>query len=456
MSRSRILILSLCTNEILQRIRRCLEKNLSFEVKVILEATVLSNMVKQWHPDLIFWIENKCSSDKTALFSEFDAIPVISVLCGQDSEKRTLEELPEHIDDIIISPFKDAEVLWKIKRLLGKTSRQQKQTAKENILQELGLKNLVGRAPAFMEVIKKISLMADSDATILLTGETGVGKEMCARTIHYLSERVNKPFMAVNCGAIPSNLLENELFGHRRGAFTDARNNHVGIVAEAEGGTLLLDEIESLSLEAQSTLLRLLQEKTYRPLGQTKIIKSDIRFIAASNVDIIQQVNEGKFRSDLFYRFTLTIDMPPLRQRRADIPLLADHFLRKYTKDYGQEQKFLSHSAIQELSNYDWPGNIRELENIIQEAIFLTPSSIIPPENINIPSSNQSNYFEQLSYKIAKQRAVEQFEREYITQLLIRCHGNITRAANLAEKDRRDVSRLVHKYQIDTKFLDNL
>jgi len=330
---------------------------------------------------------------------------------------------------------------------------EERELARKNLLQKLGMTDLIGDDPVFLEAVGKIPLVADCDATVLLTGETGVGKEVCARAVHYMSKRAAKPFVPVNCGAIPLNLVENELFGHRKGAFTDAHGNQQGLLAEAEGGTLFLDEIDSLPLEAQSKLLRLLQDKTYRPLGETKSVRADIRIIAATNVDLRQKAQAGTFRMDLFYRFSFTLLLPALRQRASDIPVLAAYFLEKHGKEYERGKKTLSAAALQKLLAYAWPGNIRELQNIIQQAILLTPAPIIPAENINLPAPVLQPEANKLSYAEAKRQVIEEFERNYITRLLISCGGNITHASNEAGKDRKDLSRLVKKHSIDPKAL---
>jgi len=326
----------------------------------------------------------------------------------------------------------------------------ERELAKKNTLQKLGMADLIGQDPVFLEAVGKIPLVADCDATVLIAGETGVGKEVCARAVHYLSKRADKPFVPVNCGAIPLNLVENELFGHRKGAFTDAHGNQQGLLAEAEGGTLFLDEIDSLPLEAQSKLLRLLQDKTYRPLGETKAVRADIRIIAATNADLRQKAQAGAFRMDLFYRFSFTLLLPPLRDRRTDVPVLAEYFLEKHGKEYERGRKTLSAAALQKLLAHDWPGNIRELQNIMQQAILLTPAAVIPPENINLPVTMRPRDSQKLSYSEAKRKVLEEFEKSYITQLLISSGGNITRASGEAGKD---LSRLVKKHHIDPKAL---
>lgn len=457
MPQKKVLILNTCGHQTSQQLSSIIGSNFHSDIRSGQERQDGLDLVNHWYPDLILSIVDEAATRAAVEIRELSGIPKILVLCTKGLEKPAVDFISEQFDDFIVTPFSEAEVVCRIKRCLGELKSDEKELAKKNILSKLGMAQVIGKAPAFLDVISKIPLIADCDATILLSGETGVGKEVCARAIHYLSNRSEKPFIPVNCGAIPTNLLENELFGHRRGAFTDAHSHQFGIIAEAEGGTLFLDEIDALPLEAQSKLLRLLQDKTYRPLGHTKSLRADIRVIAATNRDLRQRMQEGAFREDLFYRISIvTLRLPTLRERKSDIQLLADYFLRKYSKEYGRGYKSLSPTALQKLLLYDWPGNIRELENIMQQAILLTPNSVIQSQNINIPVSVQTNSSETPSFKDAKKCAIETFEKEYITQLLISCAGNISRAAKEAKKDRRDFGRLVKKYNLKTKSFQSI
>ncbi|MFQ6112505.1 MAG: sigma-54 interaction domain-containing protein [bacterium] len=452
MPQHKFLILDSCGHQTSAQLCSCIGASFNCDIQVVEDRQDILSLVNHWHPELLFSVTDKISTRPAVEIMEHFCLPEILVLCTEGLQKQGVDFFSDHFDDFIIPPFREAEVVYRIRRCLGELIRDEKESAKKNILSKLGIAQVIGKDPAFLEVISKIPLIADCDATILLSGETGVGKEVCARAIHYLSNRSDKSFIPVNCGAIPTNLLENELFGHKRGAFTDARSNQSGLIAEAEGGTLFLDEIDALPLEAQSKVLRLLQDKSYRPLGHTRNMQADIRVIAATNVDLRQKIQQGAFREDLFYRLSVVnLQLPSLRERKNDIPLLADYFLRKYSKEYGRGHKLLSRTAVQKLLLYDWPGNIRELENIIQQAILLTPNSVIQSNNINLPISMWSRVSETPSFREAKKSAIEQFEREYITQLLISCDGNITRAAKEAKKDRRDFGRLVKKYKLNAK-----
>ncbi|MBI5049537.1 MAG: sigma-54-dependent Fis family transcriptional regulator, partial [Nitrospirae bacterium] len=288
----------------------------------------------------------------------------------------------------------------------------------------------------FLNEVEKIPIVAKCDVTVLICGETGTGKELFARAVHYLSPRADKPFIPLNCGAIPAELAENELFGHIKGAFTGANSPQLGLVHEAHGGTLFLDEIDCLPLSAQVKLLRFLQDKEYRQLGSTKISQVDVRIIAATNTDLEKALEEGRFRKDLFYRLNvIPFALPPLRERREDILLLAQHFLAEYAFEFNKNITDFSPGAMQKLLLYKWHGNIRELENVIQRAVIFSNQATIQDTEIVLPAHEDTLHQE--SFKTAKSNIISQFEKNYIHSLLLIYQGNITKAAKSAKKNRR-------------------
>ncbi|NKE69598.1 sigma-54-dependent Fis family transcriptional regulator [Nitrospiraceae bacterium HYJII51-Mn-bac16s-1-B09] len=306
--------------------------------------------------------------------------------------------------------------------------------------------SLIGESDPFVKALRQISLLARCDATVLLSGETGTGKELAARAIHYLSARAGGPFIPVNCSALPETLLENELFGHTKGAYTDASLPQRGLIAEAESGTLFLDEIDGLSLTAQAKILRFLQEGEYRPLGGRQPLQADVRIVAATNANLVEKVKAGTFREDLYFRlYILSLSLPPLRERSEDIPLLAKYFLKKYCRRFRSDYKILSPAALMKLSSYAWPGNVRELEAVIQRAIVHSPVSLIQAEEIDLPHAEnppRRGY----PFRTLKRRAIDTFEKSYLSQLLMTHRGNISRAAKEAGKDRRAFRRLMEKH----------
>jgi DNA-binding NtrC family response regulator len=313
----------------------------------------------------------------------------------------------------------------------------------------------LGEAPCFLDVVARLPLLARTDASVVVTGETGTGKELVARALHYLGPRAQRPFIPVNCGSLPDNLLEDELFGHERGAFTDARSRRAGLIVQSDGGTLFLDEVDSLTTRAQVTLLRVLQDRTVRALGAERTRSVDVRFIAATNADLTAAVQRAAFRSDLYYRLNvITLTLPTLRERGDDVLLLARHFLRQFAT--GERRRFvLTNDAEDALRAHDWPGNVRELENTVQRAIAFAPGHAITAADLGLTSARaaaeplRSPGMTDRSFREAKRDAVEAFEREYVTRLLRASGGNVTRAARIARKERRDFGRLVRKYALD-------
>lgn len=347
--------------------------------------------------------------------------------------------------DFITPPLKRGEIQSRIWRLVGQRRGEDRVSAR--LSEKLGLAGLVGEDPCFRECVEKIPLYARCDATVMIEGETGTGKDVCARAIHYLSARSKKPFVSVNCAAIPLELVENELFGHERSAYTGASSSYDGLVCAAEGGTLFLDEIGCLPFAAQAKLLGLLQDKTYRPLGSTRTHAADIRLIAATNTPVEEALHEGRLRRDLYYRLNvLPLRLPTLKDRSEDILLLADHFLRKFSVD-GQLPPHLSNGAAQMLLQHDWPGNVRELEHVLERAVILADGDReIRESEILLPTTSAT---ESESFQEAKARVVAKFEVSYINALLAAHEGNITRAAAAAGKNRRAFWELIRKHGID-------
>jgi len=332
---------------------------------------------------------------------------------------------------------------------MATTSSTSNQEMVQRLKETLGLKRLIGESPAFVEQIRKLPVVARCDAGVLVSGETGTGKELIARAIHYLSPRAGGPFIPVNSGAIPVELLESELFGHERSAFTGAQAARSGLIEEAHGGTLFLDEVDALPPLAQVKLLRFLQEKELRRLGSTRVQKVDVRVIAATNAEVAAAVAQGKIRRDLYYRLNvIPLALPPLRERPEDIPLLARHFLRRFAEELARPCRDLGAGALRVLREYGWPGNVRELEHVIERAVVLSGDrETIEAEAIDLPRPDSGPLLQ--SFQEAKARAIARFERSYLEELLAACGGNISRAARAAGKNRRAFWELIRKHEID-------
>jgi DNA-binding NtrC family response regulator len=408
----------------------------------------LKKSLQQVDAALVFLtLFQKSLSQTRTLLDTIRQIPDLPIVMVVDSDqpKDIIELLRAGADDFITFPLQAGNVLpraWKLLRNSGTRMRARIRT-------NPAMKRLIGESSALLRQIEKIPQIARCDANVLITGETGTGKELYARAIHYCSSRAGRPFMPVNCGAIPGELVENELFGHERGAFTSAVTLQTGLVEEANGGTLFLDEVDCLPTFAQVKLLRFLQEKEYRPLGSTRMRQSNVRVIAASNVNLEEAVGNGKVRQDLFYRLNIiALTLPPLRERREDIPLLALHFLNKYSSEMNKEVPDLPSEALQILMAHGWPGNVRELEHAIERAAVLCDGPLIRGSDLILamPSGTPTQ-----SLQEAKATEIARFEKSYIQGLLRACRGNISKAARLAQKNRRAFWQLIQKYQIDVE-----
>jgi len=324
---------------------------------------------------------------------------------------------------------------------------------------------LIGMSQCFLKTTAMIPVLSMSKSTVLVTGETGTGKELFARAIHYCGERRSKPFVPVNCAALPDLLIENELFGHSKGAFTGALIEKPGLLHEADRGTLFLDEIDSLSLSVQSKLLRLLQDQEFRPLGSTKSQTIDVKIIAATNSDLRYLVESRQFREDLFYRLNvLSVVLPPLRERKEDILLLANHFLKLYAKEFGKEELAIGHSAKARLMSHGWPGNVRELQGVIQRAVAMGVGKTLVAQDLDLPEARKAELTGptmagmsregvsgQCSFQDMKAKVIEEFERAYLTELLAAHQGNISKAARAAKKERRAFQRLLMKHGLNRR-----
>jgi transcriptional regulator with PAS, ATPase and Fis domain len=310
------------------------------------------------------------------------------------------------------------------------------------------LESLLGDNEVFVQALRRIPLLAASDATVLINGETGTGKELVARALHYSGPRCNGPFVPCNCGALPDHLFENELFGHAPGAYTDARREQKGLLAIANGGTLFLDEIDSLSLSGQVKLLRLLQDKEYRPLGSAQLHHADVRIIAATNVKLTDLVAKKSFREDLFHRLNvLQLNLPPLRERLSDVAGLAHEFLRRFSAQLKRPGLRFSASALQAMESYQWPGNVRELESVVQRTAILSQSCMIDATDLELPE-NKAGVAARVAFEQAKRQVIGGFERSYLVHLLSELGGNISRVAQQAGKDRRTIQRLLRKHSL--------
>lgn len=401
-------------------------------------------------PQLVLSDVRLPGKDGLALFDEIHAqhpmLPVI-LLTAHGSIPDAVEATSRGVYTYLTKPFDGKELLDKIAQALALHSAPVPDTtsATSAAANEPWRADIVSRSARMAELLAETRMVARSDASVLLRGDSGTGKELLARAIHNASARAKKPFVAVNCGAIPENLLESELFGHVKGAFTDAHTNHKGLFQTADGGTLLLDEIGDMPLALQVKLLRVLQERAVRPLGASQAIPVDVRIVSATHRDLDAALAAGQFREDLYYRLNVvTLHLPTLAERREDIPLLANHFLRKLAGKYGNEKgrklAGFAPEALKALAAAPWPGNVRQLHNVVEQVCALATTPLVPLTLVQRALRTPS--VEVLSYAEAKQR----FERDYLVNLLKLTDGHVADAARLADRNRTEFYRLLQKH----------
>jgi DNA-binding NtrC family response regulator len=371
-------------------------------------------------------------------------VPVLALCCdGWPTSGAEADSLDAEVDDFATCPVRAPELIERVRRLLESRFRTAAPRKRKP------LDTLIGASPCFLRAVETLSLIARSEATVVLSGETGTGKELFARAIHYMSPRMGHPFIPVNCGSVPDHLLENELFGHVRGAYTDAGTAAPGLLKAAEGGTLFLDEVDALTPPAQVKLLRFLQDREYRPLGSAKSVTASIRIVAATNANLLECVRARTFREDLYHRLNvLSLCVPPLRERLDDVPRLAEHFLAAFALQERRGPLRLTARAMQKLMGYDWPGNVRQLEGVVQRAVILAAGPDIDAGDLSIPVDVVASSEGPLRLREAKARAIEQFERSYLIALLAVHRGNLSRAARQAGKERRSFQRLLQKHKL--------
>ena len=356
--------------------------------------------------------------------------------------------------DYISKPFKNDEILLVLQKAAERERlKAENRRLKEELKREFSFSNIVSRNQRMLEIFELIRKVSDFKTTVLIMGESGTGKELIARALHYQSKRKNASFVAVNCGAIPHTLLESELFGHLRGAFTDASSDKTGLFEQAHGGTLFLDEIGEMPLSLQVKLLRVLQDEEIRPVGSSMVKKVDVRVISATSKQLEQEVSEGRFREDLYFRLNvLGIILPPLRERTEDIPLLVDHFLAKFGVMFGKEEVRLSQDALRTLVGYHWPGNVRELENCIERGLLLCEGNQLDVESLpdNLRGKSNGNASVGIpSDSLSIKKAEEILERELIRRALEKTGGNRTHAARLLEISHRSLLYKLKEYVME-------
>ena len=414
-----------------------------YQVTAVTSAESALTQLEIEHPRLVLSDVKLPGRDGLQLFDEIrkrhPTLPVI-LLTAHGTIPDAVEATARGVFTYLTKPYEARELLDKIQQALAMGAPAATPAAAGD---ESWRSEIVSRSSRMAEVLAEARMVAKTDASVLLRGDSGAGKEVLARAIHKASDRAKKPFVAVNCGAIPEALLESELFGHVKGAFTDAHANHKGLFQQADGGTLMLDEIGDMPPALQVKLLRVLQERAVRPVGSTQTFPVDVRIISATHRDLDVAMETGQFREDLYYRLNVvTLTLPTLAQRREDIPLLANHFLQRLAGKYGKRLSGFAPEALKALTTAPWPGNVRQLFNVVEQVCALSSSPLIPlalvQRALRVPSVEVQTYAD------AKQR----FEREYLVGLLKLTDGNVADAARLADRNRTEFYRLLQKHEL--------
>jgi DNA-binding NtrC family response regulator len=435
----------------LRPLQRTLEVS-GYDVLVVSSGEDAIDVLKNEDVDLVLTDKRLPGIDGVELVRRIKAdhgSVAVVVMTAYGTIGSAVEAMRLGAEDYLVKPFEAAEVLMVLRRAIEfqELKTANRATIRKN-QERFTLKNIVARSAEMQEVFELLSSVAGLDTTVLIHGETGVGKELLARSIHFSGARKERPFVAVNCAAIPEELFESELFGFRRGAFTGASETRRGLFQMAHGGTLLLDEVGEMPLGLQSKLLRAIEEKRVTPIGSDRVVEIDVRFIATTNKDLQAEVERGTFRRDLFYRLSvMPVRVPPLRERAGDIPLLAAHFLDTSARRSKKAVRAIDPGAMQALCRYAWPGNVRELENVIERAVivakgdtitdvdrFLTGDAVRPRVDLSLP------------FREAKARVVEEFERAYVAGVLEVEGGKLTAAAKHADMDPKNFHEKLTRY----------
>jgi len=360
------------------------------------------------------------------------SLPVI-IMTAFGTVETAVQAMKAGASDYILKPFSLDDLMMTIDKVLElHTLRDENRRLKDELGHKYQFDNIIGKSPRMQEVFAAVSRVAPTRATVLLAGESGIGKDLIARAIHHHSPRRDRPFVKINCSALPENLMESELFGYEKGAFTGAASARAGKFEQADGGTAFLDEIGDVPPPVQVKLLRVLQEREFERLGSNKTLKVDVRVIAATNQDLRAALEQGAFREDLYYRLNVVpINIPPLRERKEDIPYLVEHFLAKYSEETGGRVRSVTPAAMEKLIAYHWPGNVRELENIIQRAMVLAPGPALEPADIQLDSERRAAAAGDGIPFLPEGMTLDQYEQQLIREALRRCDGNKSQAARL-------------------------
>ncbi len=440
--------------------KKILQKD-NYTVYEAKDGTEALQIIKTHHSELVFLDINMPQLDGMKALETITAMknpPLVVIVTAYGSEKIAVEAMKKGAYDYIAKPYEIDELRIVVKNAFEKLNLQEENVRLRLEIGRLeGMGELIGQSDAMKEVFVKIEKVGTTDVTVLIEGESGSGKELVAMEIHKRSKRCNEPLIIMNCAAVPETLIESELFGHEKGAFTGATERRLGKFELADKGTIFLDEIGDMSINTQSKLLRVLQEQKFERLGGAETLAVDVRIISATHRDLQEEIEEGRFREDLYYRIkVVNIKLPPLRHKKEDFPLLANRFLEYFSKKHQKRVLSISNEAMKLLISYNWPGNVRQLKNVIESAVVLANGEILDtvelPEEIRHPENNTAtlkNIDYSLSFRDAKKMLVENFERDFIKKKLDECNGNVSRAAEALDMHRQNLQQKIRELHIN-------
>ena len=444
--------------DMLLLLKRSLEPDLKCHVTIASSAEEALKIYHKNHFDLVLTdikMPGMTGLELLEIIKRDSPDQTVIMMTAFGSIDSAVEAMKSGAYDFITKPFDHDALLLRMEKALERSTLLQENQRLQNACRDNdAFQNMVGKSALMQRVYETIRMVAKNDLTVLITGESGTGKDLTARAIHALSPRKNKPWVAVNCPTVPENILESELFGYKKGSFTHATTNKIGLFQEADKGSIFLDEIGDVSPAIQTKLLRVLQEKEIKPLGDTKSIYVDVRIISSTNQDLKEKIKLGLFREDFYYRINvLPIELPPLRRRKEDIPIIANHLLEKHCHELNKPLKKISAELMDIFLKKTWEGNIRELENVILQGILFSTTDEINPQDVGIKKEVRSDMtsnigIEEMQYKTAKEEMLKRFNAQYIGHCLKKCDGNVTRAAKLCGLERQALQQIMKRYDI--------
>ncbi len=443
---------------------KLITRKLDCEVRLADSAHTALQIIEEWRPDVVLADIKMPGMDGLEFQRQLGTIdPAVStiIMTGYGTIDLAVQALKDGAYDFFEKPFENKQILHAVNRAMERTRLvRENMQLQQQLIDHQRVAGFVGRSKKLRQTLDLLNRLASSSATVLIRGESGTGKELAARALHAMGPRSGKKMVIVNCPALPEQILESELFGYRKGAFTGAEQDKAGLFVEADGSTILLDEIGDIPVSIQTKLLRVLQEKEIQPLGQTKTIAVDVRVLASTNQNLEEKIRKGEFREDLYYRLNvMSVTMPSLAEISSDIPLIAQHFLVTFSEEYERTGLEFSPEALQCLIRRPWRGNIRELQNVINRAVLLcrgskvTPMDLLPDEDGEIRFADgtmidaQACYL-QLPYKQAKEEVLNSFTRSYLTSALTATQGNVSAAARQCGMERQALQRLMRRHNI--------